>query len=140
MSRKATRLEVLIKKDDELDWLSLLPAFSSPDPGQPADITVLTAHLAEIEVINHDDQDTEIQMWVILWDSGAHRETAPRDIQERELVGPRRLRARSRANYRLKFTAVFGSSIPREGRTQRLMLRVTAIGLGEQLIPLEELP
>lgn len=118
-------MEVLLHPDSELDYVALLPAYSSPSPElASADQTVLSAYLSDIEIINHDDKPTEIQsLWLGI-------EKGPQPQEERPvLLGAPRIGGRSRQHYRLEFTAVFDSP-PREDWRPRLRLYGKAIGLG----------
>jgi len=137
--KSPSKFDVTVKKDDEIDWISLLPAFSHPNQPE-ADLTILTVYLSNVEVVNHDVSDTEIHLSVVLWDPTAQIEVAPIEIKEEELLGQPRLRARCRREYGLKFTAVFEGRIPRENRSLQVMLRAAAIGLGKLQIALEDRP
>ena len=95
------------------------------------------AGLSEVEIINHGDKPTEIlRMWLGIEDPGSQTEIGPREIKEEELVGTRRIEARSRQLYRLKFTAVFDGA-PQHDWRQRAVLGVKAIGVGELRVRLE---
>lgn len=63
-----SRLEVIVDPNPELDYFSLLPAFSATDPSIISpDLTVLTVGLSGIEIINHDDRPTELlRLWVVI--------------------------------------------------------------------------
>jgi len=133
------KFEVIARRHDDLDYVSLTQAFSSSDPDKQADLTALSVGLSEIEIINHDDKPTEVQrLWVGVWDPEGKNEITPREIKEEELTGSRRIDARSRQSYRLKFTAFFDGLIPREERAHRVMLQAKAIGPGEVQTKLEE--
>lgn len=130
-SSAVPRLEVRIDPNRELDYFSLLPAFSTTDPSISADLTVLTVGLSGIEVINHDDQPTEIlRVWVDIYGE------TPREIMEEELrPGTRQLDARSSRIYELDFTAAFGGAPPSH-RRDGVFLFAETIGLGKVGIPL----
>jgi hypothetical protein len=129
-----SRLEVIVDPNPELDWFALLPAYSTTDPAKSPDLTVLTVALSHIEIINHDDSPTEVlRLWVVFEDE------VPREIMEEELLPEtRRIEARSRRRYELKFTAAFLGAPPSH-RRDRVWLCVKTIGLGELRIRLEEL-
>lgn len=134
----ATGLEVELKVDDELDYVGLVPAYSSVDPTQPPDLTVLAAGLSHIEVTNHDDLPTEIQrLWLSIEDPLTQTEMTPVEVNNEELRGNRRIGARSHQQYALSFDAVFAGASRKEWR-QRVVLRVKAIGFGERRIRLDE--
>ena len=151
-------LEVIVHRHSELDSVFLLSAFSSNDPAKPhdvlvsfasaepspaptraSDLTILVAYLNDIEVINHDDKPTELlRLWIGIKDPDSQNEVAPREVKKEELVGTRRIEARSRHRYRLHFKAVFRETISQQDGPQRVMLYAKTIGLGEQQIKLEE--
>jgi hypothetical protein len=132
----SSKLEVVVEADDDLNYVALLPAFSSVDPTQVADLTILAAGLS-VEVINHDDKPTEIQrLWLGIKGSRSQSELTPREIKEEVLDGNLRIEARSRRQYDLKFTAVFEGA-PRQEWRRRVVLRTRAIGLGELQVRLE---
>jgi hypothetical protein len=131
-------LEIALKADKELDYVAMIPAFSSIDPARAADLAFLTAALSEIEIINHDDKPTEIlRLWIGMKESGARGEIRPQEIKEEDLIGTRRIEARSRQRYRLNFSAVFKGP-PRQDWRERVMLGVKAIGIGELHVGLED--
>ena len=131
-------LEVVVKAEKEVDYVALIPAFSSADPARAADLAVLAAGLSDIEIINHGDRPTEIlRLWLGLEDPRTQGEIKPREIKEENLTGIRRIEAWSRQRYRLEFTSVFAGS-PQQDWRQRVMLGVKAIGIGELHVRLED--
>jgi len=130
-------LEIVVKADKDLDYIGLLRAFSSPDPAQAADLAVLMAGLSDVEIINHGNKPTEImRMWLGIENPQSQTEIEPREINEEELVGTRRIEAGRRQRYFLKFTAVFEGA-PQQDWRQRAVLGVKAIGVGEMRVRLE---
>jgi hypothetical protein len=126
-------LQVAVAPDEDLDFVGLLPAFSSIERGT-ADLALLTAGLADIEIINHDDKPTEIlRLWL---DIDGHPGPPP-EIKEEVLTGSRWIEARSRRRFALRFAALFEGAPPQDWR-QRVILRVNATGFRElQINPLE---
>lgn len=135
-ARTASGLEVSASFDPELNYISLLSAFSTEDPAQGADLAVLTAGLSEVEVINHDNQPTELlRLWLAIEAEGDGGDIPPLEIKEESLRGARRIDARSRQKYDLDFTAVFAGAPQTDWRT-RVRLCLKTIGLGDLRIPL----
>jgi cellulose biosynthesis protein BcsQ len=127
-------LQVVVVPDEGVDFVGVLPAFSTIER-DTADLALLTAGLSEIEIINHDDQPTEIRR---LWLDIDGHPGPPLEIKEEVLTGSRRIEARSRRRFDLRFAALFQGAPPQDWR-QRVVLRVDAIGFGELRInvPLE---
>jgi hypothetical protein len=158
LARSARMLEVVVKRHNKLDSVFLEPALSSDDPAKPHDVfvpiysaeaparptkpfdlTILTSHLRDIEVINHDDKPTEIQrLWLGIIDPKTENEVVPREIKKEKLSGTLRIEARSRRRYSLDFTAVFQETISQQDAPQRVVLCLKAIGFSERQIRLEE--
>jgi Mrr restriction endonuclease-like protein len=131
-------LEVVLKADKEWDYIAMIPAYSSIDPASMADLAVLAAGLSEIEIINHGDKPTTIlRLWIGIKEPGAQGEIKPQEIKKEDLVGTRRIEARSRQRYRLDFDALFEGA-PRQDWRERVMLGVKAIGIGELHVGLED--
>jgi hypothetical protein len=130
------RLEVAIKAEGELDYVALIPAFSSIDQST-ADLASLHAYFSEIEIVNHDDHPTEItRLWVGLEDLGAQAEIKPREIKQEHLTGTLKIAARSRQQFSLEFVAVFKGA-PRQDWREQVFLGIKAIGIGESHVRLE---
>ncbi|MFY9824448.1 MAG: hypothetical protein WAM82_23935 [Thermoanaerobaculia bacterium] len=125
-------LQVVVTPDKDLDFVGLLPAFSAVEHSA-ADLALLTAGLSHIEVINHDDKPTEI---LRLWLDIDGYSGPPPEIKEEVLTGSRRIEARSRRRFDLRFAALFEEAPPQDWR-QRVMLCVNAIGFGQLRNPLE---
>jgi len=49
--QEGLELEIVIRADKESDYIGLLPAYSSIDPADAPDLSVLSAGLSEIEII-----------------------------------------------------------------------------------------
>jgi hypothetical protein len=129
-AQEFSKLEVVVDKCCELNYVGLLPAYSSDDPAQEADLSLLDAFFS-LEIVNHDQHPTEIQrLWLAIGDSSPHGEIAPLDIKEEKFTGDPRIGARSRRHYDVHFTAVFEGT-PQQDWRQRVVLRIKAIGLGE---------
>ena len=136
LARTASGLEVSANLDPDLNYVSLLAAFSTPDPEQAADLAVLTAWLSEVEIINHDDQPTEVlRLWLTIAAEGDVGDIPPPEIKEENLRGTLRIGARSRQKYDLGFTAVFEGALQNDWRS-RVRLCLKTIGLGDLRIPL----
>jgi hypothetical protein len=130
-------LEVVLKADKELDYVAVIPAYSSIDPASEADLAVLFASLSEVEIINHGDKSTEIlRLWIGIKDPGAQGEIKPQEIKEEHFIGTRQIGPRSRQRYSLEFNAAFDGA-PQLDWRERVMLGVKAIGIGELHIRLE---
>ena len=126
-------LEVVVTPDHDLDYVGLLPAYSSTESKTP-DGTFLMAGLSNIEIVNHDDQHTEIlRLWL---DIDGHPGPPP-EVKEEVLLGSPKIEARSRRRFDLSFTAQFEGA-PRQEWRQRVVLRMKAIGFGELRIALVE--
>lgn len=124
-------LEVIVTPDHDLDYVGLLPAFSSPHR-DAADFALLSAGLSDIEIVNHDDKRTEIRrLWL---DLDGH--PGPLEIKEEDLIGSRHIEGRSRGRLALSFAALFEGAPP-ENWKQRIVLCVNAIGFGEIRQPLQ---
>lgn len=123
-------LQVELVPDEDMDFVGLLPAFSSVERAT-ADLALLTAGLSNIEIINHDDKPTEIlRLWL---DLDGHPGPPP-EIKEEDLTGSRRIEARSRRRFALRFAALFeGAPLP--DWRQRVVLRLKATGFAEIRIP-----
>lgn len=132
-SGRLSGLQVVVAPDEDLDFVGLLPAFSSAEK-TTADFALLMAGLSDIEIINHDDKPTEIlRLWL---DLDGHPGPPPK-IEEEVLTGSSRIEARSRRRFSLRFAALFEDAPPEDWR-QRVVLKVNAIGFGELRIkPLE---
>jgi len=131
-------LEVVLKADKDLDYVAMVPAYSSIDLTSSADLALLAAGLSEIVIINHGDKPAEVfRLWIGIKDPGAQGEVKPQEIKEEDLVGTRRIEARSRQRYSLGFAAVFEGA-PRQDWRERVMLCVKAIGVGELYVGLED--
>ena len=126
-------LEVEFTLDEDLDFVGLLPGFSSIEDEAP-DMALLTAGLSDIEIINHDDKPTEIRR---LWLDLDGQSGPPPEIMEEVLTGGRRIEARSRRRFALRFAAHFQGAPPEDWR-QRVVLRVKATGFDELRIDLPE--
>lgn len=126
-------LEVNIVPDEDLDFIGLLPAFSSVERAT-ADLALLTAGISYIEIINHDDKPTEI---LRLWPDLEGYPGPPLEIKEEDLTGSRRIEARSYRRFALRFAALFVGAPPQDWR-QRVVLRVKATGFDELRINLSE--
>jgi hypothetical protein len=125
-------LEAIVTPDYDLDYVGLLPTFSSPHR-DTADFATLMAGLSEIGIVNHDDKPTEIlRLWL---DLDGHPGPPP-EIKEEHLIGSRRIEARSRGRFALSFAAVFEGAPPEDWQ-QRVVLCVDAIGFGELRQPLK---
>lgn len=133
----SSKLDIIVTRDEDLDYISLLPMFSSVET-EESDLTNLKVHLSEVEVINHDTAPTEIQgLWPSIWDPVLRTFLTPSHVHEEVVTGNRRIEARSRQRFSLEYSAVFGERIPRDG-SRKVMLRAKAIGLGEHQITLED--
>ena len=126
-------LQVKVVPDEDLDFIGLVPAFSSVERAT-ADLALLTVGLSDIEIINHDDKPTEIlRLWL---DLDGHAGPPP-EIKEEDLTGGPRIEAGSRRRFALRFAALFEGAPPQDWR-QRVVLRVNAIGFKEiRVNPLE---
>jgi cellulose biosynthesis protein BcsQ len=119
-------LQVNVVPDEDLDFVGLLPAFSSMERAT-ADLALLMAGLSDIEIVNHDDKPTEIlRLWL---DLDGHPGPPP-EIEEEDLTGSRRIEARSHRRFALRFAALFEGAPPQNWR-QRVVLCVNATGFGQ---------
>jgi len=126
-------LEAVVTPNHDLDYVGLLPGFSSPERVTP-DVTMLMAGLSNIQIINHDDRPTEIlRLWL---DIDGHPGPPPA-VQEEVLTGSPKIEARSRRRFDLSFAAEFEGA-PRQEWRQRVVLRVKPIGFGELRIDLAD--
>jgi CobQ/CobB/MinD/ParA nucleotide binding domain len=128
-------LQVAVAPDEDLDFVGLLPAFSAIER-DIADLALLTVHLSDIEIINHDEKPTKI---LRLWLDIAAPSGPPLEIKEEVLTGNPWIEARSHRRFELRFAALFEGAPPQDWR-QRVILRVNATGFSEIRIPLEPFP
>lgn len=127
-------LQVNVAPDEDLDFVGLLPAYSSMERAK-ADLALLMARLSDIKIVNHDDKPTEIlRLWL---DLDGHP-GPPLEIKEEDLTGSRRIEARSHRRFALRFTALFKGAPPEDWR-QRVVLCVNATGF-DQLRIFSDLP
>jgi hypothetical protein len=122
-------IEIVVNKEEELDYVALLKLYSSPRRKTP-DRTALHACLSNIEIINHDTSPTKVRsLRVCLWDPILQEDIAPLEITEENLIGNTQIEARSDRRYSLAFEAHFDHFIPQDG-SKLAVLQAETIGTG----------